>query len=75
MICIVMSLIDGIDLHTFSLNSMIDLDIAHYISASLLHAIEMLHSQLIIYRDLKPENVIIDTSTGSLKLIDFGFAK
>lgn len=33
-----------------------------------------MHSNNIIYRDLKPENVVIDKD-GHIKLIDFGFAK
>lgn len=35
---------------------------------------EYLHSKSFIYRDLKPENVLIDKS-GYLKLSDFGFIK
>ena len=34
----------------------------------------MLHEQHIIYRDLKPDNIVIDKS-GHIKLIDFGFSK
>ena len=35
---------------------------------------EYLHTKNIVYRDLKPENLLIG-SDGYLKLTDFGFAK
>ena len=35
---------------------------------------EYLHTKNIVYRDLKPENLLIG-SDGFLKLTDFGFAK
>jgi serine/threonine protein kinase len=37
-------------------------------------ALETLQRYNIIYRDIKPENVMIDKN-GCIKLIDFGFAK
>jgi serine/threonine protein kinase len=48
--------------------------LAKYYIASLVLALEYLHEAGIVYRDLKPENVFIDSS-GFVKLGDFGFAK
>ncbi|CDW90361.1 protein kinase domain containing protein [Stylonychia lemnae] len=49
-------------------------DEARLYIAEVILAIEYLHSQNIIYRDLKPDNIIID-SDGHLKLTDFGLSK
>ena len=45
-----------------------------FYAASIVLAIQSLHQKDIVYRDLKPENLLLDQN-GFLKITDFGFAK
>ena len=49
-------------------------DHAKFYFAEILLALEYLHSHEIVYRDFKPENILIDID-GHIKLIDFGLSK
>lgn len=40
----------------------------------LLHCCDVLHTKMIMHRDIKPDNILIDKN-GRLKLADFGLAK
>ncbi|OJD16252.1 AGC/PKA protein kinase [Blastomyces percursus] len=48
--------------------------VAKFYAAEVTLALEYLHDHHIVYRDLKPENLLLDRH-GHLKITDFGFAK
>lgn len=49
-------------------------DTSRFFSACVIEAFAYMHGKNIIYRDLKPENLVLDNN-GYLKVTDFGFAK
>ena len=55
-------------------SSLLQSDSAAFYAANILLALGYLHDRNIAYRDLKPENVLIDAQ-GYAILVDFGYAK
>lgn len=49
-------------------------DVVRSIAKQLVHALHYLHSNRIIHRDMKPQNILI-CAGGRVKLCDFGFAR
>lgn len=56
------------------MNKTIPFELILFYISSLVIVMDNMHSKGIIYRDLKPENVMLDAN-GYIKLVDMGFAK
>ncbi|DBA01205.1 TPA: hypothetical protein N0F65_002340 [Lagenidium giganteum] len=51
-----------------------DVPVARFYASNVVEALRYLQKMNVAYRDLKPENLVLD-SAGYLKVVDFGFAK
>lgn len=69
-----MELVDGVPITTYCERERIDirqrLELFRQVCAAVHHA----HRHLVIHRDLKPRNILVD-GEGTVKLLDFGIAK
>ena len=70
-----MECVDGGELYRLiQKEGKLDIPLARFYAAQMILCFEYLHGKNFVYRDLKPENVLIHQS-GYLKLSDFGFIK
>jgi len=73
--CIVYEKAEGIDLLQFIHYRDVPDPQKQEISYQVITTLAYIHSKNVIYCDLKPENVIVNTRTGQIKLIDFGLSR
>ncbi len=71
---LVMELIHGVPLSKKLSEGPLDEALTRKLGAQLAEAMAAAHSQGVIHRDLKPDNIYI-TTEGRLKILDFGLAK
>ncbi|KAJ3364079.1 camp-dependent protein kinase catalytic subunit [Allomyces arbusculus] len=72
---LVLEYVNGGELFTYLRRSQrFSNNVAKFYAAEVVLAFEYMHSKDMIYRDLKPENLLLDAQ-GHIKITDFGFAK
>ncbi len=77
-LCVVMELVDGIDLSSMLYelrvrDQQVPVAIAIYMATEILEGLDFAHSRGVIHRDVSPSNILISKS-GEVKLADFGIA-
>ena len=73
---LVMELVEGEDLGSYLASSeRLDPEEAIRIGAAILDAIGYAHDQGLVHRDLSPHNILLERSTGVVKVSDFGIVR
>ena len=70
----VLEFVQGGEVYRLLYNGPLALEQARYYAANVVAAFAYLSSLSVVYRDLKPENLLL-SSSGQLRVVDFGFAK
>lgn len=71
---LVMEFIDGSDLLSYCQTHLLGLTERIHLFLQVCDAVDYAHRQFIIHRDIKPQNILVN-SQGQAKLLDFGIAK
>jgi eukaryotic-like serine/threonine-protein kinase len=71
---LVLEIVDGERIDTYCDTHRLDIDARLQLFLDVLSAVEHAHANLIVHRDIKPQNILV-ADGGDVKLLDFGIAK
>ena len=74
MFYLIMELVDGVNLRQLLSDGQMDPNEALSIIPQICEALEYAHTQGVVHRDVKPENILV-SEQGRVKIADFGLAK
>jgi tetratricopeptide (TPR) repeat protein len=71
---LVMEFVDGVPIHRFCDDKRLSVSDRLLLFKSVCEAVQFAHQNLVVHRDLKPDNIFV-TEDGTPRLLDFGTAK
>jgi eukaryotic-like serine/threonine-protein kinase len=72
---LVLEYVEGQHVDEYCDRHSLDVDARIRLFLDVLSAVAQAHANLIVHRDIKPSNVVVSSSDGQVKLLDFGIAK